>query len=129
MRLNNGLSDIQKTLEKIKNLQDERTESLKNILNVHKSLQFTSLDIEIQEMTQEYKNSQINIEDEFEIFFNVYEKNKFYSKRLDSNIIETLKKYSTEVSGLLEIYERKDKIIDNLSRLKYLQNGNILFYI
>ena len=68
---------------------------------------------------QNYKKMKKGMENNIEVFFNLYDKNKGYCQSLGRNVMESLKKYLVEVVGLKEIYERKDKLTN-----KYLNNWN-----
>lgn len=118
-RLDRGLSDIIVTLQNLIKINEDRTDSLKNILNVTKSLEHTSLKIEEPQIDEEYKAMKKGMESNIEIFFGLFEKNREFLKML-CLILEDLKKYSVEIIGLKDIYERIDNLSNNLKKLKLI---------
>ena len=96
---------------------------MRNILTVSKSLENTNLKIEQPEIDEDYKKNKRGMESNIEVFFNLYDKNKTYCKLLIGSVMDSLKKYLVEVEGLKDIYERKDKLLDNLKKIKMIKNG------
>jgi hypothetical protein len=123
LRLHKGIIDCQNIMERIFKLNEERTEFMRNILTVSKSLEHTNLKIEQPEMDDKYKKNKRGMESNIEVFFNLYDKNKTYCKLINGSVMDSLKKYLIEVEGLKDIYERKDKLLDNLRKIKMIKNG------
>jgi hypothetical protein len=128
MRLYKGISDTQKIIENIIKINEDRIDSLRNILTVSKSLENTNLRIEQPEIDDDYRNNKKGLETNIEIFYNLYDKNKTYCKLLIESVLDSLKKYMIEVEGLKDIYERKDKLLETLRKLKIAKNGKKLLF-
>lgn len=130
MRLDKGLSLINQTIVTLyTNLQQnnikihsERAELIKNMANIAKNLEGTSLSLDQSKDDKIQKNQNKNID----ILNNIFEKQYNYSELLRINIEEQLKvysthnlqKYSEDVSGLKEIYERREKSIQKIKVLE-----------
>jgi hypothetical protein len=127
LRLYKGIMDTQKIIERIIKLNEDRTDSLRNILTVSKSLEHTNLRIEQPEIDDEYRKNKKGMESNIGIFYNLYDKNKTYCKLLIGSVMDSLKKYLIEVEGHKDIYERKDKLLDNLRKLKMTKSGINIF--
>jgi hypothetical protein len=111
-------------------INQDRTEALKNIFETTKSLENTSFKLEQSESDEDFKKIKKGIRKNIDIFFNLHDKNKNYCTTLGNNVQDALKKYHVEVVGLKEIFERKDKIEENLHKLKTLNAiGMYIIYL
>jgi hypothetical protein len=115
--------ETQKIIENIIKLNEDRVNSLRNILTVSKSLENTNLKIEQPEIDDDYRKNKKDLETNIEIFYNLYDKNKTFCKLLIESVLDSLKKYMIEVEPLKDIFERKDQLLDSLRKLKLIKNG------
>ncbi len=122
-RLYKGILETQKIIENIIKLNEDRVNSLRNILTVSKSLENTNLKIEQPEIDDDYRKNKKDLETNIEIFYNLYDKNKTFCKLLIESVLDSLKKYMIEVEPLKDIFERKDQLLDSLRKLKLIKNG------
>jgi hypothetical protein len=118
MRLDKGLSLINNTIQTHIKLQAERAELIKGIANIAKNLEGTSLSLDQSRDEKLQKSQKKNIE----ILQNIFDKQYEYTGTLKENIEDQLKKYSEDVAGLKEIYERKEKLNQKLLKLKQAES-------
>lgn len=118
MRLDKGITEAEDIFEKYIKINEEKAEALKNIFSLTKSLENTSLKLEQSEHDEEYQSMKKGMNKNIDTFFNLYEKNRLYCNKLSINIQEQLRKYHIEVSGLKEIFDRKDKLEISLKKLR-----------
>lgn len=96
--------------------------------NIAKNLEGTSLSLDQNKDEKINKNQSKNIE----ILNNIFEKQYSYAELLRINIEEQLKvnnkitkKYSEDVAGLKEIFERREKIVQKINSLQQALDSKI----
>jgi len=132
MRLDKGLEETEIFLENFIKLNEERLDSLKNIIGVANSLSSPGLNFtqsaEVLDPQAGNLNNNVNesnnkkvFDSNMEIFFNLYDKNKNYTKTVSVNIKEQLLLYRADVTELKEIFLRLDEIEE---KIRNLSNSN-----
>lgn len=92
IRLEKGVHECILIIENLLKSIEEKTNSLKNIFAISKSFEHTSIKLDQNDNDEQQNFMKKCINNNLEIFFNLYEKNKTYFKKL-SLILENLKVY------------------------------------
>jgi hypothetical protein len=90
MRLEKGLSEMNQIINKYIKSSEEKSEALRNIYSLSKSLEHTSLKLD-QADNEDFKMSKKSQAKNNELFFQLYDKNKTYCNILENKVQEDLK--------------------------------------